>query len=98
PGRVPDQRFNGVVLAESEFEDQISSRAEPRWRAVDQPRDDLQSVAAAEEGDLRLVIAHLRLQTGPVPAGDVGRITHDEIDRIGDRIDQIPAYKPDPIG
>ena len=61
----------------------------------DDPAHQIQPIQAARERDVRLVVADVGIEPGEVTVGDVGRISHDEIERRDPwhRVEEIAVRK-----
>src|SRR5437763_895350 len=89
-----NQRADGLVLVEADFEQEVAARLEVTRRLFDEASDDVESVAAGRQGDARLVLAHLALESFEVTFGDVWRVRGDEVEahaRVLVRVERVEA-------
>src|SRR5205823_8455263 len=94
PDARVNQRADGLVLVEADFEQEVSARLEVTGRLFDEASDDVESVAAGRERDARLMLAHFALESFDVTFGDVGRIRGDEVEadaRVLARFERVEA-------
>src|SRR5207253_1179161 len=79
---------------ESELEDEISARTEPRRRLRDEAPDETKAVGGAEQRDRGFMIANLRLKPTAIGFAHVRRIRSDEVEveRTIDAFEQVRAH------
>jgi hypothetical protein len=75
-----EERFDVGLLAEAEFEDEVSAGNKGGVSGGDEPAIDFEAVATAEEGDVGLVFADFNGDEGVVGVGNVGRVGGDDFE------------------
>jgi hypothetical protein len=75
-----EERFDVWLLAESEFEGEIAARDERGVRGGEEEAINFESVAAAEESDVRFVLADFYGDKGTVSVRNVGRVGDDNFE------------------
>jgi hypothetical protein len=75
-----EEGFDIGLLVEAEFEGEIAAGDKGRVGGGDEAAVDFESVASAEEGDVRFVLADFYGDEGAIGVGDVGRIGDDDFE------------------
>src|SRR5689334_3367254 len=80
-----ERRGDVVEAAEPEFQDQPSARMEHAWRIRHDAVVDLETGVAGKQGDVRLEVADLPLQSFAVRDGNVRRVGDEEVESFGSK-------------
>src|SRR6266478_1151646 len=95
-----DPVASGSFLGRTDFDKEVAARFQISSRLLHKPDEHLETVAAAVEGLVRLVITNAGGQARNFLAWDVGRVAEDEVETLsgGDRRKQIALKEAYPLG